>query len=275
MKKRRIIVLALALFAALGAAFMAKKMLGAQKQVAEPAKPQIEIVKVLVAANEIRAGQKVTESDLKWQEWPKDAVPQDYVRDDLSPEGMSEAASSTARSNFASGEPILKNKLLKAEGSGYMSAILPAGMRAVSIKISPETGAGGFILPNDRVDVVLTREKSTSRSGEKFYTETILTNVRVLAIDQNKPEKDEQSNELVAIGKTATLELTQPHAELIALAESMGEITLSLRSIQDYKTTSLEGDGPQTANGFGSGNKSESGTVKIMRYGVTSTSRSN
>ena len=116
---------------------------------------------------------------------------------------------------MAAGEPVRENKLISGKNSGYMAAILPTGMRAYSTEISPETGAGGFILPNDRVDVILTpkrpRDDERRRRGIEAHTsETILTDVRVLAIDQTREEKNGQR---VVVGKTATLELTPRQAE--------------------------------------------------------------
>ena len=275
MNKKRIAILALALFAALGAAFMAKKMLNGKNQVAQKsAEPQIEVVQVLVAADEIHAGQVIEEGAVKWQKWPKSALSSKYISDDVSPDGVEEATGSTARATFTKGEPIIQSKLVKAGGSGYMSAILPAGMRAVSIKISPETGAGGFILPNDRVDVVLTKsENGRGSRGQNFTNDTILSNVRVLAIDQSDPQKDDEGK--VVIGKTATLELTQPHAELLALAESLGELTLSLRSIQDFKMSGQGGQGPVANADFNQVGTSQKGTVKVLRYGVATTASGN
>jgi pilus assembly protein CpaB len=138
-----------------------------------------------------------------------------------------------ARSPFIAGEPIREPKLVKTNGSGFMAAVLPSGMRAVSTEISPETGAGGFILPNDRVDVLLSkREKSTSGS-DYVSSQVILANIRVLAIDQAPREKDGQNS---VVGKTATLELKPAQAETLARARQTGTISLALRSLVDAKT---------------------------------------
>ena len=134
---------------------------------------------------------------------------------------------------FVAGEPIREAKLVNAKGSGFMAAILPSGMRAVSTQISPETGAGGFILPNDHVDVILTRrdrEAEKATGTEVQTSETILSNVRVLAIDQTVQEKNGQK---VVVGKTATLELTPRQVETLALAQQLGSLSLALRSITD------------------------------------------
>ena len=138
-----------------------------------------------------------------------------------------------------------------------MSAILPRGMRAVSTKISPETGAGGFILPNDRVDVILTKkEKNESIGGsETFNSETILANVRVLAIDQTVKEEDGRQ---VVVGKTATLELAPEQAEVLTLAEQMGEMSLALRSLAD------------AAPGSEDDRVYRSGSIKVVKFGVAS-----
>ena len=147
-------------------------------------------------------------------------------------EAIKEIAGSIARAPFIAGEPIREQKLVKANGSGFMAAILPTGMRAISTEISPETGAGGFILPNDRVDVILSkREKNPDGKGaDVVQSEIILSNIRVLAIDQ-APKEKEGINTLV--GKTVTLELKPEQAETLARARQSGTLALALRSITD------------------------------------------
>jgi pilus assembly protein CpaB len=138
-----------------------------------------------------------------------------------------------------------------------MAAILPSGMRAISTQISPETGAGGFILPNDHVDVILTRRDRAAEkaTGTEVQTsETILSNVRIMAIDQSIQEKDGQK---VVVGKTATLALTPGQAETLALAQRLGSLSLALRSVTDAK-----GDGPTSEEKPGGG-------VDVVRFGVS------
>jgi pilus assembly protein CpaB len=134
------------------------------------------------------------------------------------------------RTPFVAGEPIREAKLVNSKGSGFMAAILPSGMRAISTQISPETGAGGFILPNDRVDVILTPRGNRDAGVGGSSSETILRNIRVLAIDQTIEEKNGQK---VVVGKTATLELLPGQAETLALSQQLGTLALSLRSIAD------------------------------------------
>jgi pilus assembly protein CpaB len=148
---------------------------------------------------------------------------------------------------------------VKADGSGFMAAILPAGYRAISTEISPETGAGGFILPNDRVDVLLTkREKNPNgRGADVSSSEIVLSNVRVLAIDQ-APKEKEGSNSLV--GKTVTLELKPEQAETLARSRQSGTLTLALRSIADVNAVE---NTDEQLNKRGE-------NLNVVRYGVAS-----
>src|SRR5712672_2644315 len=187
----RIVVLTIALSAGGFAAYLAR---GSDTKPALPVEPvvQLQTVDVLVAKADIGLGQSVTLDNLQWQTWPAATASNSFIRRGERPEAAKEVAGSIARSPFLAGEPIREQKLVKASGSGFMAAILPAGMRAVSTEISPETGAGGFILPNDRVDVILTRRlKSPDQSAgsqDVVTSEIILVNVRVLAIDQAPKE---------------------------------------------------------------------------------------
>ncbi|MEM8811504.1 MAG: Flp pilus assembly protein CpaB, partial [Pseudomonadota bacterium] len=135
------------------------------------------------------------------------------------------------RSPFLSGEPIKKSKLVKSD-QGFMSAILPQGMRAIAVEVRAASTAGGFILPNDRVDVILTREAPAEvLTGDTFISETILENIRVLAIDQTLDEEEDEK--VVVAQETATLELSQVQAEIVVQAQQTGSISLALRSIKD------------------------------------------
>jgi pilus assembly protein CpaB len=140
-----------------------------------------------------------------------------------------------------------------------MAAILPTGMRAVSTEITPETGAGGFILPNDRIDVILSKhEKNPDRQGtETVQSETVLTNIRVLAIDQAPKEKDGQN---AVVGRTVTLELKPEQAETLARVRQSGTLSLALRSIADVNLVENTDDrGPRRSD-----------SVNVVRYGVPS-----
>src|SRR5713226_6192367 len=253
----RIVVLTIALSAGGVAAYLAR---GSDTKPALPVEPvvQLQTVDVLVAKADIGLGQSVTPDNLQWQTWPAATASNSFIRRGERPEAAKEVAGSIARSPFLAGEPIREQKLVKASGSGFMAAILPAGMRAVSTEISPETGAGGFILPNDRVDVILSkREKNPDRSGsgDIVNSEIILANVRVLAIDQAPKEKEGQNN---VVGKTVTLELKPEQTETLARARQSGTLSLSLRSISDVNALDTKSDdAPRRGD-----------SINVVRYGI-------
>jgi len=254
----RIVVLIIALGAGGLAAYLAS---GASDKPAAPQQPvaQLKTVDVLVAKNEIQLGQVAKPEDMEWQTWPAAAASGSFITRRDRPDAVKQIAGSIARSPFVAGEPIREQKLVKAEGSGYMAAILPEGMRAVSTEISAESGAGGFILPNDRVDVVLTRkEKNLARPGapDIVVAQVIFSNVRVLAIDQAPKEKEGQNT---LVGRTATLELKPEQIPTLAAARQAGTLSLALRSIADAKgseSTSSEQSQPAGVN------------LEVIRYGV-------
>jgi pilus assembly protein CpaB len=229
MNTARIVVLAIALSAGGVAAYLASGS-DTKTVVTEPT-VQLPTVDVLVAKSDIGLGQSVGPDDVQWQTWPSATASNNFIRRTDRPDATSQIAGSIARSPFIAGEPIREPKLVKTNGSGFMAAVLPGGMRAVSTEISPETGAGGFILPNDRVDVILSKREKSLANGSDFVTsEIILGNIRVLAIDQVPREKDGQNS---VVGKTATLELKPAQAEVLARARQTGTISLALRSLVD------------------------------------------
>lgn len=229
MKTARIIVLGIAVSAGGVAAYLASG--SDPKPTATEPTAQFPTVDVLVAKSDIALGQAVGPDDVLWQTWPSATASTNFIRRTDRPDATSQIAGSIARYPFIAGEPIREPKLVKANGSGFMAAILPGGMRAASTEISPETGAGGFILPNDRVDVILSKHKKNQATGTDISTsEVVLANVRVLAIDQVPREKDGQSS---VVGRTATLELKPGQAEALARARQSGTISLALRSLVD------------------------------------------
>jgi pilus assembly protein CpaB len=254
MNPARIAVLAVAIVAGGIAAYLVS---GSDEKPAPAPVVQLPTVDVLVAKNEIGLGQSVKPDDLQWQTWPAATASSNFITRTNRPEATKEITGSIARAPFIAGEPIREPKLVKADGSGFMAAILPTGMRAISTEISPETGAGGFILPNDRVDVILTKREKTGTDA--VNSEIILSNVRVLAIDQ-APKEQEGKNTVV--GKTVTLELKPEQAETLARARQMGTLSLALRSIADVNMVEADEDG---------GMRSRRGQgVNVIRYGVVS-----
>jgi pilus assembly protein CpaB len=253
MNPARIIVLAIAIIAGGLAAWLAS---GSDPQpVAQVAAPKLDTVEVLIAKADIPLGQTVKPEDLQWQAWPTGIVSPSFIRRDQRGSAIADLTGSIARSPFFAGEPVRDTKLVKGNGSGFMAAILPTGMRAVSTEISPETGAGGFILPNDRVDVILSRRERTGNT-ETVNSEMILNNVRVLAIDQAIEEKNGQK---VVVGKTATIELKPEQAETLARARQSGTLSLALRSLVDANEPALPVEERNNRRD----------TVNVVRFGVS------
>ena len=238
MKTARLVVLAIALSAGGIAAYLASGS-DSKPSATEPV-AQLQTVEVLVAKADIGLGQPVGPNEVQWQTWPQATTSNNFIRRPDRPDAPAQLVGSIARSPFIAGEPIREPKLVKTNGSGFMAAVLPGGMRAVSTEISPETGAGGFILPNDRVDVLLSkREKQVSADGppiEIVSSQVVVKNVRVLAIDQAPKEKEGQN---AVLGKTATLEMTPDDVEVLAKARLSGTLSLALRSIADSKVTTI------------------------------------
>ena len=209
----------------------------------------LQTVDVLVAKSDIGLGQQLKPEDMQWQTWPAATASNTFIRRSDRPDATNQIAGSIARAPFIAGEPIREQKLVKADGSGFMAAILPTGMRAISTEITPETGAGGFILPNDRVDVILTkREKSPDSTN---------TQDLVLAIDQAPKEKDGQN---AVVGKTVTLELKPEQTVTLGAARQAGTLSLALRSIADANMVENAPD-----------ETSRSARVNVVRFGIPST----
>jgi len=240
MKPARIVVLVIALAAGGIAALLAGRSEPPPETPAAPPVTQLETVDVLIANVDIGLGHTIDAKDLRWQLWPAAAASGNFIRKSDKPDAINQVAGSITRAAFSTGEPIRESKLIKGKSGGYMAAVLPTGMRAISVEISPETGAGGFILPNDHVDVILSRRDKLAEkaAGVEIHTsEIILSNVRVLAIDQTVEEKNGQR---VVVGKTATLEIAPRQAETLTQARQLGTLSLALRSLLDASKTETD-----------------------------------
>ncbi len=268
MNSSRLIILGVAVFAAIGAGYVAKNMMApppAQVIVEQtPVEPAIQLTDVLVLNKDVPMGSPITDS-IAWQAWPADTVDEKFIRRDTEENALEEFAQSIARVPLYSGEPLRRSKLI-GDGQSFMSSILPAGKRAVATQIAADTSAGGFILPNDYVDVIMTRRSGANSgggAGDGFITETILKNIRVLAIDQAIQEDEEGRR--VRVGDTATLELTPQQAEIITVAAQMADrLTLALRAVADAQDP-VEAAGEYLVSGNG-----RRGTVRLIRNGEVS-----
>ncbi|MBW8302350.1 MAG: Flp pilus assembly protein CpaB [Brevundimonas sp.] len=269
MKPARIIVICVAAVAAIGLALVVRAMGSPSKEpVAVATAAPVDarpMARVLVAAKDLQPGRRLDEADLDWKEWPADQVNPAFITDGSTPTPSAAAGEeskpagavaavtraatnlatggakadyvgSVVREPILAGEPIVMRKIVRAGDSGYMAAYLEPGMRAMAIRVTVETAAGGFILPGDRVDVVLTRETTLGNIGaaegdrSKLTSATLMQNIKVLAIDQSTRAGDDEQT---VIGATATLEVGPRDAEALALAKSEGELSLILRSYAD------------------------------------------
>ena len=248
------------------------------------------MAKILVAARDLEPGKRLTDGDLSWKDWPVDQLNPAFISDGSVPlpaaadkpaeakpadekavadktagavQRVGEAAGrlvgtgvksdyvgSVVREPILAGEPIVARKIVRAGDSGYLAAYLEPGMRAMAIAVTVESAAGGFILPGDRVDVLLTRETNLANMGagegdrSKFASSTVMQNIKVLAIDQSTRAGDDEQ---AVVGATATLEIGPRDAEALALAKSEGELSLSLRSYADTAGPSGATRAPQAA----------------------------
>lgn len=259
---KRIIILGVAVLAAGAAGYLAMNMVSQQPsdpQVTET-RPAIELDQVLVASETLNTGTPL-DGQLRWQDWPVASLSPDYITKSARPDAIDELRGSVVRATLSQGEPVRPIKLLGPDQS-FMSSILPSGKRAVATQIAADTSAGGFILPDDYVDVIMT-SRPPERAGS-FVTETILQNIRVLAIDQTIREDEE--GRLVQVGQTATLELTPKQAEIITVAQQMAErLTLALRSVRDVDANASANQADHLLSG-GSGG----GSITLIRSGQRS-----
>ena len=265
MAPSRVIILGVAVVAAIGAGYVAKNMSTPPPAVvveSGPSRPAIELTDVLVLQGDVAMGTGIGEQ-LGWQAWPSDGITENFITREAEPNALEELQGSIARVAMYSGEPVRRSKLI-GEGQSFMSSILPSGKRAVATQIAADTSAGGFILPNDYVDVIMTRRaQDADGAGDRFITETILKNIRVLAIDQAIREDEEGRK--VRVGDTATLELTPQQAEIITVAQQMADrLTLALRAVVDTQEV-IEDEADYLVSGNG-----RRGTVRIIRSGEVS-----
>jgi pilus assembly protein CpaB len=269
----RIAIIALAALAAILLAFMVRGMVAPKKPVpvaaAVAAPPPKPMAQVLVAKRDLPVGARISSADLGWQEWPMDALNPTFVTDGAAPAAAPQGAQKVAKQAaqvtqdlvmaqgpmqafdgaivkeaLARGEPVTARKVLRAGDSNYMAVVLLPGMRAMSIPINAETAAGGFILPGDRVDVLQSR---AGPEGRGFVSETLMRNLRVLAIDQ-KPEAEKDARAMV--GAVAVLEVPAVDALVLARGKAQGEMQLVLRSYADLGGGAGRGVAQRGTNGM-------------------------
>lgn len=281
MSPMRLIILLVAAVAAAGAAFLVRNM--AQPAPAPTPVPVVqapvqvtEIIEVpqtpvLILTRDVRVGDLLYPTDFAWRDWPDETVNVNYFTQDMYPTAIDELSGSVVRTAMVTNEPLLPHKIVQKGATGYMAALLAPGMRAVSVEISADNASGGFILPGDRVDVMITydvRMETATGPVSRPTTTAIIENARILAIDQIFGEG---SGGQFVIGSTATIELFPDQARLLTLSDRLGAVSLVLRSLHD-----AEEGGPTLARTdflldvepFANGATGINNTVSIWRQGA-------
>lgn len=229
MRQRTIIFVILAAFFGLGTVYFARTWLSKERahQVAVQPKPETKSLSVLVAAHDLPTGAFVRPEDLRWQSWPDGHVADNYlIKGKDTPESLSGAV---VRLRIAAGQPVTSNRVIKPGDRGFLAAVLKPGMRAVSVPVTPVSGVSGLVFPGDHVDVILSHRVTTpgAHATSAFASETVLTDLRVLAIDQLTSDPKQKPR----VAHTVTFEVTPKQAEALEVSSTLGSLYLSLRGL--------------------------------------------
>lgn len=236
MDKKKLMLLLGALVIAIGTALAARSMFaGASSPTATAAVQAPQGPKVLVAQRALPVGTIITADSISFQAWPKEMIQDAYFLDGEA--DMNKLLGTVVRFNVTAGQPVTQGALVAPGDRGFLAAALGAGMRAVTIPVSQKTGVGGFVFPGDHVDLVLTQTVRANDQGESLKAaETILRNIRVLATDQSTETEMVDGKSVVRNFRTVTVEVTPRIAEKVAVAQTVGTLSLSLRSLADNQT---------------------------------------
>jgi len=275
MNVTRVVVLGVAALAAGGAALIVRSMVSSEPPSASATVVPVAITTdVLVASTTVPPGRKLEVGSVRWDPWPKTSVPDAFITKDEQPDVAKAVEGVIVRSPLVAGQPITPLNTVRSDVTGFLAATLMPGMRAVAMPVEANTGAGGFLLPNDRVDILLTHDVSGGGGDKVWRSDTIIEDVRLLAIDQTATPEDTApaaagggaaaaaSDPDSKVGKVATLELTPRQAEILHRARAVGSLYLSLRSLGDS-----DGRASVGTTAFGGGPAGP--THRIIRYGIT------
>lgn len=254
MSARLVILLLVAAIAAGGAGLAANSWIATQRAAiasAQRAQPVIESneVRVLVAKQALPAGTLIKKTQLRWQAWPSSGLSGAYMKEgDITPEDL---AGTVVRVGISNGEPITETRVVRPGENGFLAAVLRPGYRAMSVPVNATTGIAGFVFPGDRVDLLLThklvpleKEIEGKKTRDIRVSETVLTDIRVLAIDQSTNDQAEEPNPV----KTVTIEVTPKQVEIVLLITDLGRLSLSLRSLQTDEGRIVEDSNPATGD---------------------------
>ncbi|MEC8772319.1 MAG: Flp pilus assembly protein CpaB, partial [Pseudomonadota bacterium] len=236
MDRKKLVLLVAALIVAVGTALIARSMFAGSGAPQAEAAAQVEAQgpKVLVAQRALPVGTIITADALGFQLWPEELVQDAYFLDGEA--DMSKLLGTVVRHPITAGEPVTQGALVAPGDRGFLAAALAPGMRAITVPVNAQSGVAGFVFPGDRVDMVLTQQVDGEGPSLKA-SETILRNLRVLATDQSTvSEKDETGSTVVKEIRMVTLEVTPQIAEKVAVAQTIGTLSLSLRSLADNQT---------------------------------------
>src|SRR4051812_194379 len=237
MDVKKLMLLIGALVVAAVTAVMARNMFSGASAPAAQATPvvqqQAQGPEVLVATRALPVGTIIDAEALRYQRWPESLTQPAYYIKDQTPSGPQDLIGTVVRNEIAAGQPITQGSLIKPGDRGFLAAALGPGMRAVTVPVSVTSGVAGFIFPGDRVDIVLTQEVGGGEGPPLKASETVFRNVRVLATDQRMSAQGEDGKPQVKNFTTVTLEATPKMAEKIAVAQTIGQMSLALRSIAD------------------------------------------
>jgi len=233
MSARLIILLLVATVAAGGAGLAANSWLAAQRAAMESAKsaqPAVESseVRILVAKQALPAGTLIKKNNLRWQAWPSSGLSDAYMKEgDFKPEDL---VGTVVRVGVSVGEPLSEARVVRPGERSFLAAVLRPGFRAMTVPVNATSGIAGFVFPGDRVDVVLSHklDRKGDDGRELRASETVLTDIRVLAIDQSTDDQVEEANPV----KSVTIEVTPKQVEMVSLITELGRLSLSLRSLQ-------------------------------------------
>ncbi len=241
MNVKKVALLVGALVIAVITAVMAKNMFaGAGAPTAAAAQAVPTGPKILVARKALPVGTIVDQESLSFQAWPKELVQNAYYQEGTPESDMKKLIGTVVRNPITAGQPVTQGSLVGPNDRGFLAAALGPGMRAVTVPVSTTSGVAGFVFPGDRVDLVLTQQVTGGGDGPSLkVSETIVRNLRVLATDQRIDSKDEEGKTVVKAFSMVTVEATPRLAEKIAVSQSLGTLSLSLRSIAD-NTAELE-----------------------------------
>ena len=231
MDRRKIILLVVALVVAVGCALMVRSLIAGAAAPEAEAAPEPQGPKVLVAQRALPVGTIITADSIGYQLWPQEMVRDAYFIDGEADMGL--LLGTVVRHPITAGEPLTQGALVAPGDRGFLAAALGPGMRAVTIPVSAKTGVAGFVFPGDRVDLVLTQTVKGEDGPPLQASETVLRNIRVLATDQSTTQETIEGKTVVRAFKTVTLEVTPKIAEKVAVAQTIGTLSLSLRSIAD------------------------------------------